>query len=500
MAVICLPCRLNAQQKLHLLFTGDIQGYVKSENPQQHSDVLRIATATKSLLKKENISKDECLIFDTGDALSYHYLAKLDSGRTIIQTLHKAGFDGMTIGNLDFKYGRDNLERLNSLSPSFNLFSSNLLNDDGTHFLTPYKIYEKLGIKIGVFGAVNHRVEEVILAEHRKDIVFDLPKKSVEKIVAELKDKCNIIIAINHLSPDDNLQLARTVDGIDIIIGRPDRDLLDFVHVVDHSNRPKTVIVKPPRKAKSIGHVTLSFTLEAGKYRVDEIQLEPFQETTTVDESQLEQGIYQQTQALYTAYCQKKYQGLLPDKLIAEFHRHFKKNYATYALYAMLKSTHSEIAIVNNGSFRFEPADENKQSLTARDIDRINWAGEHITTMHLDGKTLKLILQRGIAIDINKGSHLRFLAIGGDLSGKITIHSKPLKGDEIYKIVTTNFLASGGDGYIEFKQGENRQTKFTGETMLNASQQPEAGIIKINELLVKFYLSDDRPNFTENQN
>ena len=37
-----------------------------------------------------------------------------------------------------------------------------------------------------------------------------------------------------------------------------------------------------------------------------------------------------------------------------------------------------------------------------------------------------------------------------------TLNGKPLQKEQLYKVATSNFVADGGDGFLEFKKAPNR--------------------------------------------
>lgn len=489
---------LPAQEKIHLFFTGEIHGYLLSDETRQQGGILPLQAMMADIAASDTVSPGERLILDTGEALAYHYLARLDSGRTIMAQLARAGYDAMTVGNLDFKYGRENLRRLNEASPNLALLGANVVDANGIPFLTPYRIFQRNGLRIGVVGAIEQRLEKTILPGHLGGLHFAPLHERLQQAVQVLRPQCDLIVALNHAGFYENLELARRIDGLDVVIGRPEGDSLDMVQLYDRQNRLKSVVVKAAPDARAVGYLVLSMVRDGGEFRPGEAKLQTYTEAIALPPSRLDNASFAALERRYDDYCRRKYQ-LGPDEAIIAAGGDFRGKYIDYLLYALLKSTRSEIAIVNDGFFRFSPADTARQVLSIRDIERINWSSEALSIMRLTGKDLKAILQRGVQeIPAGRGAHLRFLAIKnyqGAAGREVLIHGKPPQDKEVYAVVTTHFLASGGDGYREFLNGTHRRNRFRGGTRIVAGSSPQHQPVDINSLLVRFYQLEERPDF-----
>jgi len=80
-------------------------------------------------------------------------------------------------------------------------------------------IHECDGLRIGFFGVCTKATE--VLSKPGKEVVF-LPSIPVaQAMVKELRneDKCDVVIAITHLTIGDDRELARCCPGIDVILG-----------------------------------------------------------------------------------------------------------------------------------------------------------------------------------------------------------------------------------------------------------------------------------------
>ena len=153
--------------------------------------------------------------------------ARLDAEYTI-KALTKIKYDVINIGERDFLQRVDFLTSMQR-GQAAPFISANIFKPDGKTLLFPPYVIKKLKgfkhdgkkiptLKVGIFGIVFKRLQIVIDKNEPQLIVGD-PLEAAKKIVDELKNKCDIIIALAHIRYPQIKTLAQTVEGIDVIIG-----------------------------------------------------------------------------------------------------------------------------------------------------------------------------------------------------------------------------------------------------------------------------------------
>lgn len=481
----------SAAESLSIFFTGGIQGYVKSDRPGDHSDILRIERVIEEM--KQSVDRNNLLIFDTGDLFAYHYMTKVDSAATVLNIMKRIGYDGFVVGNFDFIYGSAYLERINQTA-DFDIFASNIVRKDSSEFLTPYKIYQKGDIRVGVMGIVERDVESRVLPKNFKGLTT-LSTAKIQSLAQSVKQKCDLLIAVNHLDYNDNLSLAKQVPEIDVLIGRPDKSgENDFIQIYTSSTTLKTTVVRAAPSAFKVGHLELLMVRHNQKYKILQSAIKGYRSTVSVPESELELDDWNALVVRYRTFCQERYR-LQPISTLADLDDEFdQQEFIRFVLYTLLRSTHSEIAMLNNGFFRFEDIDVG-DNLTLRDLERIIWFNDAVVVLQLNGRQLKTLYNQSQKQGEHSSGYIHFLAVNQTRKKGLTIHNNPVKNNEIYRVATTNFLASGGDGYTQIFKNQNFiQSKFTGKRRLVADQKGKQVLIK--ELLIRYLLArDDRPDF-----
>jgi 5'-nucleotidase / UDP-sugar diphosphatase len=129
-------------------------------------------------------------------------------------------FDAVTLGNHEFARGNQlaatmvNTLQFPVLAANLDLSQEPALNGR----VKPYTILEYDGQKIGVIGLITP--DTTTTASPGKNIKFLPPEDVARKYVSELNGMgINKIVVLSHLGYEPDLKLARSVPGIDIIVG-----------------------------------------------------------------------------------------------------------------------------------------------------------------------------------------------------------------------------------------------------------------------------------------
>lgn len=184
--------------KLVIYQTSDLHGYVYPTNyvTEQPLGILKIG----SYMKKDELNYDASLKIDCGDLVQgsalTHYLYKHDIERNpIIEGLENIKYDAYVLGNHEFNYGLDYLNK--SYSPVCDKIING--NIEGLDFDTkPYKIFEFDGFKVGCIGFTTSFIPNWERPCNIEGLSFNDPVETYAKYEEELKEKCDFIIVCYH--------------------------------------------------------------------------------------------------------------------------------------------------------------------------------------------------------------------------------------------------------------------------------------------------------------
>ena len=172
--------------------------------------------------------------------------------QAIIDAFNHMGCDAITIGDDEMLWGKENL--LNMMKRAqFPVVSANLMDSgSGSPLFPPYVIKEMEGFRVGLFGLFS--IPKSPEDDRYQGITVLDPFKTATQVVSELREKTDLVILLSHLSYAKDLELAKNVEGLGVIVGG---------HTAFNLSHPRiihgTVVVQVGRKGKSLGRMDISF-------------------------------------------------------------------------------------------------------------------------------------------------------------------------------------------------------------------------------------------------
>jgi 2',3'-cyclic-nucleotide 2'-phosphodiesterase (5'-nucleotidase family) len=489
LAVLALtvPATYGSDLEFHVLFTSEILGYLQQDQESGHVGVPTICHAVEKW--SSSFPRDSYLIVDVGDALAYYYLSQVDSGRTIFSMLAGSGYVAMVPGNFDFSYGWQNLCALNESSDRFRMLSANVCDSLQKPVLPPYQIFERQGVRIAVIGFSDPAMVETVAEHNLQPISLLDPVDVISNLETELQGRYDLMIVLTHLGFEQNLRLSKAGHHIDLIIARPqDNAPREYSRVVYGQDGRSTIIVQATAGAAAIGHI--SFHLENGNMTRLHLAEEPLDIISPTEQWQHKLA---DLQSRYDQQCVRRFGRRADDQVAVLDSADFQKEVIRQNLAVMLKSTHSEVALINQGYFRFYPLRDGH--LTIRDVDRFGWSNDHICIMRLRGATLRALEEKSKALPEQSKRRLRFMSVQNCALAENepwTVHGKSIQDDEEYAVVTNQFLSSGTDGYEELKEKRYFKNRFNGTLRITSDRQGRE--IPINELFIRHLVADSATN------
>lgn len=223
---------------LTILHTNDVHSYIDPfpanhpKNPNM-GGVARRAALIESI-RKEN---PNVLLLDAGDIFQGTPYFNYYGGELEFKLMSMMEYDLATIGNHDFDNG---IEGLYTQLPhaSFEFVSANydFKNTIMNGHVKPYKIINKDGIKVGVFG-LGVGLDGLVDKKNYKETIYLDPVGVAQDMARILKQekKCDLVICLSHLGykykdePEKicDTKLATVTQDIDLIIGGHTHTFLD---------------------------------------------------------------------------------------------------------------------------------------------------------------------------------------------------------------------------------------------------------------------------------
>jgi 5'-nucleotidase len=207
------------------------------------------------------------LMLNAGDTFQGSLLYNFYKGKLASHFLNRLQPDAICLGNHEFDDGIEVLgEFLKRLKVP--VVSSNILFDDNElqNFILPSVILERKGFKIGIIGVITPNT--ATCAGGGGDAKFLEVLPSVQNQIKILKDQgSQFIILLSHVGLEEDIEIARNVDGIDLIVGGHSHSLLsncilDALHypIVEKSpNGNKVLVITAYKDNEYLGRLSLSF-------------------------------------------------------------------------------------------------------------------------------------------------------------------------------------------------------------------------------------------------
>ncbi len=260
-----------------ILHTNDVHSHIDPfpiddpRNPNM-GGVARRASLIESI-RKEN---PNVLLLDAGDIFQGTPYFNYYGGELEFKLMSMMKYDLSAIGNHDFDNGVDGLAA-QMPHATFEFVSANydFKNTSMDGFVKPFKIFNKNGIKIGVFG-LGIELQGLVDKRMSKETVYNDPLEITQDMVRILKkeNKCDLIICLSHLgykySKEDankisDLKLAEKTKDIDLIIGGHTHTFLDKPTIVKNLDGKEVLVNQVGCYGINLGRIDFYFDNDKSK-------------------------------------------------------------------------------------------------------------------------------------------------------------------------------------------------------------------------------------------
>ena len=320
----------NNSRELTIIHLSDVhchmaphdENFIKSGNRINSGGVARLATGIKNI--RDDVGEENSLLFMVGDATHGGGECMFSMGNAIMPILNSYRIDGFVMGNWDFAYGNNNTRNryaggnktmspnnqttlsntipactgkagpdvCNVIKANFDTVANNVYNftetakgaarkiDFTKPTFEPFVIREANGVKVAYIGITTTRLP---VQNPLFNLSFRFTKGHAELPgnIAEAKRLgAELIVLATELGLGDNIQLAKEVDGIDIILSGDTHEAMVDPMIVTRANGKKTYIVESGEDAY-LGRLNIKMT-EDGK--IDNFEYELLEMTDEVKE------------------------------------------------------------------------------------------------------------------------------------------------------------------------------------------------------------------------
>ena len=211
--LIILTANLYSQASLFIIHTNNTNGALENcycpDNP--------LGSIEKRSIYIEDFinSNPRTVILDAGDFFTMS--KKLLKDSLVCEAYATIPYDGFLLGDQeitrDQKFLNNVLPRLNSTIILSNLESPSIPS------LRKYKIVKRGGLSIGLIGIMGNNALKYYPKNIKDSIILTDPTSTVNDIVKKIRPRTDIIILLSHQGFEQDQVLAKSLTGVDVIIG-----------------------------------------------------------------------------------------------------------------------------------------------------------------------------------------------------------------------------------------------------------------------------------------
>nr|XP_033336682.1 protein 5NUC-like [Megalopta genalis]XP_033336683.1 protein 5NUC-like [Megalopta genalis]XP_033336684.1 protein 5NUC-like [Megalopta genalis] len=428
------------------------------------------------------------------------------------------------IQNASFPIVTANLD----LSQQPDLAATNLLNST---------VLTVEGTKIGIIGYLTPETKTISVTDN---VIFLDEVESIRREASRLKAQgVNILIAVGHSGFDVDKKIAREVEDIDVVIGghtntflyngkQPDLETPDGLYpttVVQKSGR-KVYVVQAYAYTKYLGNFTVKFNKEG---EVTEIKGNPVLVDNSIEQAKdiLEEleGMRAAVNNVSHTVVGKTHVFLNGDSKVC---RRVECNLGNLITDSMIDFnareygnkdgwTDAAIAFHNSGSIRTSISRSNDDKVTRGDILSVLPFHNSIIKVKMTGETMLSVLEWSVYyLNLNTTSNLPggFIQVSGlqvvyDLtkpsnSKVVSVYVQcancsipsysELKKNEIYMVLVTDFMQSGGDGFAMLKDLKTYPLGSTTADVLSQYFMEHSPVYPGVEWRISYVTENHKPN------
>jgi len=430
---------------LTILYTSDEHGWLE---PYEAAGVRRggVSQLLAQLVRQENhcpgafpdqpassCEQASTVLLSGGDNLIGPAISGFFKGDNMAQAMRRLGYAASAFGNHEFDFGHDQFRR-NRAQAGFPYLAANLVRPDGAaqDFTKPYVLIRRGAATLGVVGLSTVTTPQTAAATRFADLAFEAPQKALDRVVPQVwKAGADAVVVVVHECHD---QIAP------LVAQNPQWDL-SFVGT-GHCHRTSvelingTPVIGPSWRLGHYARVRL--TIDASAPQHDRAQLvdyelvevaSPMSEPPPTVDPDLDRRI---------AGWKAKIDSVLGEVVGFTEVGLARKSPALghWIVRTWLARFETDLALTTQGAIR--------QELPPGPISRATIA----SIMPFENELVLCKATGAQLAEMLKDPEAVMAGFERLADGSIVDHrGKPLDPEQRYRVVTTDFLFDGGDGY-----------------------------------------------------
>jgi len=434
--------------KLGVMHTNDHHGHLVPFRNDGQDGWGGVARRRVAIQRERADTQYQWLLLDAGDVFQGTPISNLLTGFLDLECMNQMGYDAMCLGNHEFDFGYE-LLRSRMSDINFKVLCANVVDKErGQPVAEPYTILRRGPYRIGVIGVTTETLPNETHPKV-KDYVYTVPSPVVKGLASYLRGVgCDLVIALTHQGYQRDLSLAKDVPELDVIVGGHTHTKLD-----EPTRVGDVLVTQTNGWGRYLGVLKMTFEREGPGQRFKLAGYDNKYQPMTPDLPE-DDGL----KAFVAEYDQRLKQEMSKVVCIAKHDfpvdqvRLRENALADMVADAMRLQTGADIGFFNGGNFRAPLA---AGEVTAGDLYAVLPFDNFLVKLTLTGAKIREFLSYGASQYGDGGfpqlSGMRVRYVDGKLVdakvGTSADNAVPLDDAKEYTVVTTDFLAIGGDGF-----------------------------------------------------
>jgi len=466
---------------LTILYTSNQQGHFTKFSLPGNPDVGGMA-AQSTLINIVRAEVEQAgghvLLLSAGDVNIGTPESDLLNAEPDFRVMKMLGYDAMTPGHGEFCNRREVLMQQQEWAGCPFLAANLVKKDTGELLVEPYIIKEFDGLHVAIFGLTREEMPMITL--FAKDLDSRSVIETARALVPTLRAKADLVIALTYIGLSEeirttgDIQLAEMVPGIDVIVGAQAE--MTSLPLEEPKIIGDTLIVRAGIHGLYVGRLDLTINSETDSimdYRYTlipvnlkhEVKYQGKSYYMFIDKGYIEDPTVLEFIQPYLEQTDRLLSQLIGEALVRldgdpKIIRYQEANLPNLITNGMRAKTGAKIAFINAGAIR---GSIESGPITYQDILNVHPYGNTLVLLDMTGEQVMEVLNYAATFKIGGGN---FLHVSGltwtrnkGSAEDVIVGDAPIELDRMYKVVTTSFLAGGGDGHI-FKDLSQFNTGF----------------------------------------
>lgn len=261
---------------LTILHTNDVHSYI-DPFPADHPRNANMGGVSRRAAIIENIRQENpnLLLLDAGDIFQGTPYFNYYGGELELKLMSMMKYDLGTLGNHDFDNGIEGFySQMHNATFDFVTSNYDFSNTVLQGHTKQYKIFDKNGIKVGVFG-LGIELSGLVDRKNYKETKYLDPIEIAQDMSRILKheQKCDLVICLSHLGYKYNdekdkisdVKLATLTKDIDLIIGGHTHTFLEKPTILKNSQGKEVIVNQAGCYGINMGRIDFYFDNDKSK-------------------------------------------------------------------------------------------------------------------------------------------------------------------------------------------------------------------------------------------